>query len=995
MCVVNILNSVNSTPTVKIVLNKGKQIWKPKGKLSDNSLNKTKRVWKATDILFANVGYQWRPTGKKFALGELCPLTKLSGKFCSKHMTGNRSKLKNFVEKFIGTFRFGNDHVGAIMGYGDYMIGDSVISRVYYVEGLGHNLFSVGQFCDSDLEVAFRKHSCFVHNMDGVDLLKGCRSTNLYTIYVNEMLRSSPICLLSKASKSKSCSKKIWLEVYQDLKFEKDHLSQLVTLAKQESSPTKPKSENTNMEVFHTLHMDLCGPIRVQSINGKKYILVIVDNYSRFIWVKFLRSNDETPEFVINFLKKIQGSLQPIKPAGNVFQPMFDEYFEQSRVNEPVPSATAVNAQVVPPGTSLSTTIAQDAPSTSASSSTSDMHHPVRHQGIAEEPTLKESPITHDALHPLFNPVTREPGSATVIIGNVNSLWLSLSSGYYKVKLDEYGDVLKNQSSVSCKGISSGGRKALYGLNAGTKAWNGTLSKVTACASNFLKGDVNPTNSLDPCRTPINGSIEMDEGGSQGDPVDQIRFRGYGLVHNVLTASRPDLYSLAESCGMSRSEEVRREKCSVSWQIDWFVWSLKKQRRIAISTQRLNFLPMSGCVLKSFDCDHSTLDKAHRHKSPFHPCAVENKVVGTLLRGNELSTCWDILTKSITKRTNTTAEQNVPAQAPIRTDEQIVPRSQWDSTSDVLNELSLLVISRSMTFLLGEGDDPALELAKKLSLDAHQEKGEGEGAEQLLEEVAIRDPVSETTPKLPEVVGKGKAIVTEEQVAHSLVDLSKKKSTTDRFILNVTESGTGSRDPKGDKEQGEVASSTVTSGVGISVHTEDQAGSDPGKTHEALAGPDPEPMQEDQTGSDSGNRNMFCLMLGPNPEHIVTTPTLPEITPFIALQLRVAKLEQDMSEVKKTDYSAAILASIKTQVPIVVDKYLGTKLDDSLLRSLSRIKKSKKCLKEIIESKGNKVNQEEIENKKQRVNGIPSSSTDKVTIERELILRMDLSKHYE
>ncbi|GKG10437.1 hypothetical protein Tco_0341837 [Tanacetum coccineum] len=59
-------------------LNKTKQIWKPKGKLSDNSLNKTKQVWKATGKIFANVGYQWRSTRKKFALGELCPLTKLS-----------------------------------------------------------------------------------------------------------------------------------------------------------------------------------------------------------------------------------------------------------------------------------------------------------------------------------------------------------------------------------------------------------------------------------------------------------------------------------------------------------------------------------------------------------------------------------------------------------------------------------------------------------------------------------------------------------------------------------------------------------------------------------------------------------------------------------------------------------------------------------------------------------------------------------------------------
>ncbi|GKE12201.1 integrase, catalytic region, zinc finger, CCHC-type containing protein, partial [Tanacetum coccineum] len=91
---------------------------------------------------------------------------------CSKHMTGNRSQLKNFMKKFIGTVRFGNYHFGAIMGYGDYVIGDSVISKVYYVEGLSYNLFSVGQFCNSDLEVAFRKHSCYVKDVDGVELLK-------------------------------------------------------------------------------------------------------------------------------------------------------------------------------------------------------------------------------------------------------------------------------------------------------------------------------------------------------------------------------------------------------------------------------------------------------------------------------------------------------------------------------------------------------------------------------------------------------------------------------------------------------------------------------------------------------------------------------------------------------------------------------------------------------------------------------------------------------
>nr|GEZ39261.1 hypothetical protein [Tanacetum cinerariifolium] len=123
------------------------------------------------------------------------------------------------LQKYLGTVKFRNDHVAKIIGYGDYQIRNVTISRVYYVEGLGHNLFSVGQFCDSDLEVAFRQHTCFIRNLDGVDLLTGSQGNDL--------------------------------------------------------------------------------------VNGKKYILVIVDDYSRFTWVKFLRSKDETSDFIIKFLKMI------------------------------------------------------------------------------------------------------------------------------------------------------------------------------------------------------------------------------------------------------------------------------------------------------------------------------------------------------------------------------------------------------------------------------------------------------------------------------------------------------------------------------------------------------------------------------------------------------------------------------------------------------------------------------------------------------------------
>nr|GEY25519.1 retrovirus-related Pol polyprotein from transposon TNT 1-94 [Tanacetum cinerariifolium] len=85
---------------------------------------------------------------------------------CSKHMTEDRSQLTYFVNKFLGTVKFGNDQVAKIMGYGNYKIGNFTISMVYFVEGLGHNLFSVGQFCDSDLEVAFRQHTCFIRNLE-------------------------------------------------------------------------------------------------------------------------------------------------------------------------------------------------------------------------------------------------------------------------------------------------------------------------------------------------------------------------------------------------------------------------------------------------------------------------------------------------------------------------------------------------------------------------------------------------------------------------------------------------------------------------------------------------------------------------------------------------------------------------------------------------------------------------------------------------------------
>nr|GFB35179.1 hypothetical protein [Tanacetum cinerariifolium] len=158
---------------------------------------------------------------------------------CSKHMIGDRSQLINFVQNFLGTVKFGNDHVASK-------------TKTW----LWHRLLS--------------------HLNFGA---------------INHLTRQGLVRGLPK------------------LKFEKDHLCSACAMGKSTKKTHKPKSEDTNQEKLYLLYMDLCGPMRVESVNGTKYILVIVDDYSRFTWVKFLRLKDETPMFIIKFLKMIQNEV--------------------------------------------------------------------------------------------------------------------------------------------------------------------------------------------------------------------------------------------------------------------------------------------------------------------------------------------------------------------------------------------------------------------------------------------------------------------------------------------------------------------------------------------------------------------------------------------------------------------------------------------------------------------------------------------------------------
>nr|GEW51614.1 retrovirus-related Pol polyprotein from transposon TNT 1-94 [Tanacetum cinerariifolium] len=294
-----------------------------------------------------------------------------------------------------GAVKFGNDHVAKIMGYGDYKIGIVTISK------------------------ALKTKSWLWHR----------RLSHLNFGAINHLARQCYVRGLPK------------------LKFEKDHLCSACAMGKSKKKSHKPKSEDTNQEKLYLLHMDLCRLIRVESVNGKKYVLVIVDDYSRFTLVKCLRSKDEASDFIIKFLKMIQVRLKKpssstpyIPPSRNdwdlLFQLMFDELLNPSPSVDPQsPKAIAPIAYVIPPvqgestGLPSSTTVDQDAPSPSKSQTTPEPQSSVIPQDVEED--IHDIEVAHMGNDPLFGVPIPE---------------------IYKVKLDELGGILKNKAHLVARG---------------------------------------------------------------------------------------------------------------------------------------------------------------------------------------------------------------------------------------------------------------------------------------------------------------------------------------------------------------------------------------------------------------------------------------------------------------------------------------------------------------------------------------------------------------
>nr|GFA94114.1 retrovirus-related Pol polyprotein from transposon TNT 1-94 [Tanacetum cinerariifolium] len=215
-------------------------------------------------------------------------------------MTGNLKLLVNSMEKFLGTVKFENDQIAPILGYGDLLQGAITIKRVYYVEGLNHNLFSVGQFCDADLEVAFRKSTCFIRDLKGNDPLTGLGGTDLYSITLQDTNCPNPICLIAKATSSQAwlwhrrlfhlnfdainlLSKNDIVVGLPKLKFVKDHLCSSCKLGKAKRKSFYTKLTLSLKRRLQLLHMDLCGHIRACPRLQAKVKVVRTDKGTEFL----------------------------------------------------------------------------------------------------------------------------------------------------------------------------------------------------------------------------------------------------------------------------------------------------------------------------------------------------------------------------------------------------------------------------------------------------------------------------------------------------------------------------------------------------------------------------------------------------------------------------------------------------------------------------------------------------------------------------------------
>ena len=237
---------------------------------------------------------------------------------CSRHMTGDKSLFKSLKEKEDGYVTFGDCNHSQVLEKGMVEIPRlPLLTDVLYIKGLKANLLSLTQICDEDFLVQFSKKGCVILNEDGGQVLKGLRTTdNCYGVVSkpNVSCRSARVNLLELWHQHfghaiyKQVAKVSKLEAVVGLqKFGK--VEKTVCGPCQKRKQTKSSHPKVNIIVtsrpLELLHVDLMGPTRTESLGGKRYIMVVVDDFSRYFWVEFLRENLKC-EKMEKFCKRLQ-----------------------------------------------------------------------------------------------------------------------------------------------------------------------------------------------------------------------------------------------------------------------------------------------------------------------------------------------------------------------------------------------------------------------------------------------------------------------------------------------------------------------------------------------------------------------------------------------------------------------------------------------------------------------------------------------------------------
>nr|GEU71574.1 retrovirus-related Pol polyprotein from transposon TNT 1-94 [Tanacetum cinerariifolium] len=701
-CVLEFINSVNA---------------RVKSKYAKKPLNR--KIWKPTGKVLTNIGYKWRPTGRTFTIaGNACPLTRITTtanvplrkpiplesntskpvvtlvysrkpKESKNNVPVSKSKInislsanKKEPNKSWGStisnvpssstvecrlsklfsVKFGNDHVAKIMGYGDYKIGNVTILRVYFVEGLGHNLFS-RQFCDSKLEVAFRQHTCFIRNLEGS------------IIWLDKVL----------------------FEVFLSLILKRTISVLHVQWEKVRRNPTNPnlKTPIKKNSIFYTwIFVDQCASkVLMERSISSSFSMITLDSHSK---TPYELLHNKLPD--LSFLhvfgalchptndSENLGKLQPKADIGIFigyapkrrhsgfttddlsFQLLFDELLTPPPSVDPLaPEVIALIDEVVPPvhaestGSSSSTTVDQDAPSPSKSQTTPETQPPVIPNDVKEG--NHDIEVAHMGNDPLFGmpipEVASDPSSSTELVPRPDKVMVITLKWIYKVKLDELRGILKNKARLVARGYRQEDginfkesfapvarleairiflahpdgfvdtdnlnhvyklKKALYGLKQAPRAWYDMLSSFLI-SQDFSKGSVDPTmfirrngndlllkygfESCDPVDTPMVEKSKLDED-KEGKAVDPSHYRG-SAYRKALTCAFAD----ADHAGC---QDTRRSTSgSLQFLGDRLIsWSSKGKRVLQYPVRKLITSPCQNISTSDITLSSSMLRMRER-----------------------------------------------------------------------------------------------------------------------------------------------------------------------------------------------------------------------------------------------------------------------------------------------------------------------------------------------------------------------------------------------